>query len=465
MIILQCLTGSKVNNKLNLSYFISKKISSGKNEGFSSSVHNIAVLTIGIGLAAAIVSFLIMKGFQETVKKKIFAFSGHMIITKFSMNNSPEEIPMDFNIDLYRYQKDLPFIHHVQEFWHKAGLVKTDDEVLGVIVKGVRESFDRESFSENMVEGRFISFPDSGYSHEVVLSRTIASKLNASVGDDIIVHFFQDPPRFRRLTVTGIYETNLSEYYDSRIIFGDLRMIQRLNDAPDSVAGGLEVVINPDAYRSADLLSAHIQYEMSLPEDAERTFLKKIAAFVSAWWSFDQDRAAVEMAREQIGMMNDYDQNLELIEDRYLQVFEWLDLISRQVNILLFIILLVVCVNMISIVLILVMERTQMIGMLKALGARDGLIRSVFVYNGLNLVIKGLLLGNALGIGLCFIQYRFKVIQLNPRDYYMPFVPVSWHWDIVLLLNALTLIVVSIVLLLPTMVITRIDPIRAIRFD
>lgn len=450
---------------MNLPYFISQKIASGRKDAFSSSVHTIAMLTIGIGLASVIVSFLIMKGFQDTVKNKIFGFSGHLIVTKFSMNNSQEEGEMVFTTELYRHQKDFPFIHHVQEYAHKAGLVKTEDEVVGVFIKGVGRSFDQVAFKENMIEGEFIQFPDSGYANQVVLSSTIAKTLRARVGDDIIVHFFQNPPRLRKLRVTGIYETNLSEYYDSKIILADLRMIQRLNNWPDSVAGGLEVVINPEAYRKSDLLKAHVEYEMSSPEIESANFLRKAGVFLRAWWNFDFQKAAVERAREEIGLMNDYDQNIEMIEDRFLQVFEWLNLISRQVNILLTIILSVVCVNMISIVLILVMERTQMIGMLKALGATDGFVRSIFIFNGINLILKGLVFGNVLGLGLCYLQDRFKLIQLNPKDYYMSFVPISWEWDVVIVLNVLTLVVVTSVLLIPTMVISKISPIKAIRFD
>lgn len=413
-------SGEKLS-KLNLSYFISNRISRGYQEGFSSTIHKIAVISIAIGLAASIVSFLIMKGFQETVKEKIYSFSGHILITKFSMNNSTEEQPMDYHIDLYNNQDQYPFIRHIQEYAHKVGVVKTDDEALGVLIKGVGRSFDVESFRENLVKGEFIQFQDSGYASQVVLSKTIAAKLKKDVGDEIIVHFFQNPPRFRRLKVAGIYETNLSEYFDSRIIITDIRMIQRLNDWPDSVAGGLEV--------------------------------------------FVADPNQIDNAGIAIGEMMDFDLNIERVSDRFIQVFEWLELLSRQVNILLGIILTVVCVNMISIVLILVMERTQMIGMLKALGASNGLIRSIFVYNGVNLILKGLLLGNLLGLGLCWIQYKFKLIELNPKDYYMSFVPISWHWEIVVSLNLITLSLVTVILLLPTMAISRITPIKAIRFD
>lgn len=332
-----------------------------------------------------------------------------------------EEAPMDYNIDLFNHPENYPYVKHVQEYAHKTGLIKTDEEVLGVVVKGIGKSYDVDGFQENIVEGKFINLPDSGYSNEMMLSKIIASKLNAKVGDDIIIHFFQDPPRTRRLKVSGIYETNLSEYFDSRVVIGDIRLIQRLNDWADSIAGGIEVYAT-DLY--------HV------------------------------DEAGMEIAQR-----IDYDLNIERVSDKYMQVFEWLHLLSRQVNILLAIILIVICVNMISIVLILVMERTQMIGMLKALGGTDSFIQSIFMYSGVNLVIKGLIFGNIFGLGLCYIQYRFKIVTLNAADYYMSVVPISWHWEIVLLLNLLTFVVVSLVLLLPTMIIARINPIKAIRFD
>lgn len=406
---------------MNLSYFISKRISREQKEGFASTIHTIAIVIVGIGLAAALISFLIMNGFRETVRNKIFDFSGHLVITKHTLNNSPEEEPFNYHIDEYTHPEDYPLIHHVQEYAHKAGLVKTGDEVLGVVVKGVGRSFDTTAFSPNMVEGRFIHFADSGYASEVVISRIIANKLQTKVGDNIIVHFFQNPPRFRKLKVTGIYETNLSEYFDSKTVIADIRMIQKLNDWSDSLAGGIEV--------------------------------------------FVKDPEQIDEVGMSIAEMMDHDRFVERVSDRYAQIFEWLGLVGRQVNIILVIILLVICINMISIVFILVMERTQMIGMLKALGGSNGQVRSIFVYQGINLIAKGLLLGNALGLGLCFIQDKFKIVKLNPHDYYMEFVPVSWHWEVVGLLNLLTFAIVTLVLILPTMVIARINPIKAIRFD
>jgi len=360
-----------------------------------------------------------MKGFQETVKNKIYGFNGHLIITKMTTSNSTEEEPMKYQLDVFN--KENPLVDHVQEYAHKPGLIKTNEDVLGVLVKGVGKSFDVEAFRQNMIAGEFISFPDSTYSHQVVISKIISQKLKLKIGDDVVIHFFQNPPRFRKLKVTGIYETNLSEYFDSKVILADIRMIQRLNDWSDSLAGGVEV--------------------------------------------FVKDVEQVDDAGYAIGEATDFDMAIERVSDKFSQVFEWLNLVSRQVNILLGIILGVVCVNMVSIVLILVMERTQMIGMLKALGAGNKVIRSIFIFSGINLIIKGLILGNLVGLGLCFIQYHFKVIKLNPHDYYMSFVPISWNWEIVGLLNLLTFFVVTFVLLIPTLIIARINPIKAIRFD
>ena len=411
---------------MNLSYFISKRISNQQQGGFSGTIHKIGIVSIAIGLAALIVSFLIMKGFQETVKNKIYNFSGHLIVKKLTPGNSMEDAPMYYNLDLYNHPEKYEHVSHVQEYAHKAGLIKTDEEILGVVVKGVGTSFAKNLFQENIIEGEFLNFPDSGYSNEVVLSKVIADKLDIKLNSDILIHFFQNPPRVRKLTVKGIYETNLTEYYDSKIILGDIRMIARLNDWRDSIAGGLEVFVDDINYI---------------------------------------DDVGFSVAEEMDYNVDTFDLTIERISDNFYQVFEWLNLLSRQVNFLLIIILTVVCVNMISIVLILVMERTQMIGMLKALGAKDRLIRSIFIYQGVNLVLKGLFWGNLIGLGLCYIQSSFKIIALNPKDYYMDVVPVSWHWEIVGALNVIVLLVITLVLLLPTIVVSRISPIKAIRFD
>jgi lipoprotein-releasing system permease protein len=238
-------------------------------------------------------------------------------------------------------------------------------------------------------------------------------------------------------------------------------MIRKLNDWSDSLAGGLEVFIDPGKFDRGELRLEEVQ----AISDEDWPFPGNITRMAGALINYDHHNSAVDKSANLIGLATDYDYSIMRVRDRYLQVFDWLDVLSRQVNILLGIILVVICINMISIVLILVMERTQMIGMLKAMGATDKMVRSVFVFNGISLIVKGLILGNVLGLGLCFIQDRFHLVKLNPHDYYMSVVPISWHWEVVGLLNLITFLIVTVVLLVPTMIISKINPIRAIRFD
>lgn len=453
-----------------LSRFIAQRIRHTQGNSFASVIHKIAVASIAIGLAAAILSFLIMQGFQAAVKDKIYSFSNHLLITRFTMNNSVEEQPFDYRIELYKNPQQFPFVTHVQEYAHKAGLVKTDNEVLGIVFKGVGRSFNTENFNPNLLEGRFIHFSDSAYANEVVISKVIADKINAKVGDQLTIHFFQNPPRFRRLIVVGIYETNLSDYFDSKVILGDIGLVQRLNDWAPHEAGGLEIQVNLNHFNMLSLwredFTAYSDYTHEAIFSNPEINNPQLAYWGALYdYQFNFDRAALESAARQIGDSMDYDLYLETVRDKYIQVFEWLDLIKRQVKILLVIILVVVCVNMISVILILVMERTPMVGILKAMGAKNQLVRDVFLHSGINLIIRGLAWGNAIGLGLCFLQYKFKFIKLNPHNYYMEYVPVQWGWDTVLILNAIVFGTVLTVLLLPTLYISRINPIQAIRFD
>jgi lipoprotein-releasing system permease protein len=386
------------------------------------------------------------------------------------MNNAVAEQPFDFKIDLREHHEQFPFVKHVQEYSHKPGLIKTENEVMGIVLKGVSKSFNKRAFEENIVEGRFLNFPDSTYSREVVISRVIASKIRAKVGDDIVLHFFQNPPRFRKLKIVGIYETNLSDYFDSKVVIGDLRVVQQLNGWSGNQAGGLEVLIDMNAFNSYQLWRSDVaNYWATIRErvldnpDESHKFARTVAAL---WdYQFDFEEAALDEAQRQIGEAMDYDLNIETVRDKYIQIFEWLELVKRQVQILLVIILIVVSVNMISVILILVMERIPMVGLLKAMGAPNRLVRGVFIFNGMNLIAKGLLYGNLIGLGLCFVQDRFHLFKLNPHDYYMPYVPVEWSWGTVVILNIIVFLVVSIVLLLPTRFISRIQPVQAIRFD
>jgi lipoprotein-releasing system permease protein len=458
---------------LNLSYFISKRIRQSKADNFASIIHKIAVGSIAVGLAAAIVSFLVMQGFQSAVKNKIYGFSNHLLITKFTMNNAVEEQPFDFKIDLYEHPEKFPFVKNIQEYSHKAGLIKTENEVLGIVFKGIGGSKEgtqniaslHKNYKDNIIEGRFIHFSDSGYSKEVVLSKVIANKIDAKVGDNIILHFFQNPPRFRKLKVVGIYETNLSDYFDGKVLLGDINMVRQLNGWKVNEAGGLEVLIDFKYFSAFNLWRQNLGMSTQYLDvnGVDSVVTQDIAS--SNPFSFDFDKAALDEAVRQIGESMDYDLNIESVRDKYIQVFEWLDLVKRQVKILLGIILVVISVNMISVILILVMERIPMVGILKAMGASNGTIRSVFIHNGIGLIAQGLLLGNAIGLGVCFLQDQFKIMKLNPHDYYVSAVPIEWSVSTIVGLNLLVFVTVTVVLLLPTRFITKISPVQAIRFD
>ena len=453
---------------MNVSYFISKRLRQGTLDNFSSIVHKIAVASIAIGLAAAIVSFLVMHGFQSAVKKKIYGFSNHLLITKFTMNNAVEEQPFDYKIPLYEQPAQFPFVKSVQEFSHKAGLIKTENEVLGIIFKGVGRGSNSFAvsgsyFNENIIEGRFIHFSDSGYSKEVLVSKVIANKIDAKVGDDIILHFFQNPPRFRRLKIVGLYETNLSDYFDGKVLIGDIRMVQQLNGWNRGQAGGLEIALDLNYFNAFDLWKKSFPIPFLKETQIDTVSAQELPTGSSP--PFDFDRAAVDEAATVIGESMDYDLNLESVRDKYIQVFEWLDLVKRQVKILLGVILIVICVNMISVILILVMERIPMVGILKAVGASNRTIRMVFIYNGMNLISKGLLWGNVIGLSICWLQDQYKIMKLNPHDYYVSYVPIEWSFTTILALNLLIFAIVTLVLLLPTRFITKISPVKAIRFD
>ncbi len=400
---------------MNLPYFISQRISTNKAGTFSSTIHKVAVFSVGIGLAVMIIAFAIMMGFKNTIKNKIYSFSGHIQITKYVNSNSYNENPLTFPDDL-----ELDEIKNIVPFAFKAGLIQTDLEVEGVLYKGVGQSFDTISFSKYITKGRFVHFKEDGYSAEVVLSSYIMNRLSLNLGDAFVMHFFQDPPRVRKLTIVGVYESGMEEL-DKQILFGDIGLARRLNNWSPEYAGGYEVYLN----------------------------------------SVDQINLVQQKLYEKYG----YDLYVQKTSNKFLQVFEWLSLIDNNVNILLFMVLFVASFNMISIILILILERTPMIGTLKALGATNRLIRRIFVYNGMQMIMKGMLIGNLFGLGIALVQWKFKLITLDPSNYYMSYVPIEFNLEVIFLLNLLVLGLVSAILILPTLFVSRVEPIKAIKFD
>ena len=404
---------------MNLPYFIAKRISDPGDNSFSAVIHKIAIASVALGLAIMMIAFFVLGGFQENIKDKIFSFSGHIQIKKFSLNNSYEEEPIVIDADRMAALLEDPYLDHIQEYAHKPGLISKEGEVYGVIFKGVTPNFNKSLFDKYMVEGEFISFNDST-STDVMVSSKMAKNLGLKIGDKVINYFIMDPPKTRRVTVKGIYSTGL-DTFDDQMMIGDINVVRSLNSWKDDQVGGYEVYLkNIDDIAAAD---DSIIGKLSIEHYTER------------------------------------------VDDKFVQIFDWLNLLSKNVSIFIWLILLVASFNMVSVLFILIMERTQMIGTFKALGASNSLIRRIFSYNGFRLVLKGLLVGNAIAIGFAFLQDFFHIIPLDAANYYMEYVPIDWDWSVTIGLNLLTLILVSLVLIIPTAIIARIKPVTAIRFD
>ena len=367
-----------------------------------------------------ILAFFILGGFQETIKNKIYNFKGHLEITKYTLSSSFDDQAINLNTDFYNHYEQYDYVEHVQEFAHKAALLKTKEEVQGVVFKGFGRTFDSTRFKQNLLEGRMFHFNDSTYSKEVIISKKIARTLRLNVDDNVLIYFVQNPPRFRRLNITGIYETGLEEF-DQRLIIGDIGLVQRMNNWGDTLVGGYEVFIKD-------------------PKDLDK-------------------------AEDQLFRVVDVDLYVDKVSDKYIQIFDWLGLLDQNVSIFLTLILVVAAINMISILLILIMERTYMIGVFMALGATSRLIRRIFLFNGMILIYKGLFWGNLIALTISYLQYEFKLIPLDPENYYMYYVPISWDFGKLITLNILTFAMISLALLVPTVIISRIKPIAAIRFD
>uniref|UniRef100_UPI0040471E0D ABC transporter permease n=1 Tax=Roseivirga sp. TaxID=1964215 RepID=UPI0040471E0D len=336
------------------------------------------------------------------------------------MNNSYEEEPIVLEATRMEAVLNDPYVDHIQEYAHKPGLLTKDDEVYGLLFKGIGRSYNATLFDDYLVEGRFIQFNDSTLSNEVMVSERMAKKMGLKIDDLVISYFIMDPPRTRRVKIVGIYNTGL-DAFDSQMMVGDINVIRGLNGWEPDQVGGYEVYLKD----VADIVEA---------DDAITTKLN------------------VELYTEKV-------------DEKYIQIFDWLNLLTQNVNIFIWLILLVASFNMVSVLFILIMERTQMIGTFKALGASNGMIRRIFSYNGIQLVLKGLLVGNAIAIGFGLLQDQFHLIPLDAENYYMDYVPIYWDWPVTIGLNFLTLLLVTFVLIIPTAIIARINPVKAIKFD
>lgn len=381
---------------------------------------NIAVTSIVISLSFMIIAVAVVTGFKQQIRDKVIGFNGHIQITNFDLNTSYETTPIAFEKINKNALLNIPNVKHIQSFATKAGIVKTKDQIEGIVLKGVGKDYDWTFFKEKIQEGKIISFNDTAKSNEVIISRTLASRLRLKVGDPFVMYFIQQPPRMRKFTIAGIYQTGLEEL-DKTFILGDIGHVQKLNDWDENQVSGFEVLLH------------------------------------------DSDK--MEETSELLFDELDVDLNVKTIRDLMPQIFDWLDLQDMNEIIILILMSLVAAINMITALLILILEKSRMIGLLKALGMNNSMVQQIFLNKAAFLIGKGLLWGNVVGVGLCLIQLKFGIFTLDETSYYLKYVPINLSITTIVLLNIATFAVCMLMLLLPARIISKISPVKAIRFS
>ncbi|HOU31041.1 MAG TPA: ABC transporter permease [Bacteroidales bacterium] len=414
---------------MNLPYFIAQRLIKGRREGasFSKPINVIAIAAIAIGIAVMILAVAILTGFKQQITDKVVGFGSHIQIVNFDSNISYETAPVSTNLSFIPKIKDMPGIKHVEVFATKAGIIKTDEDIQGVVLKGIGSDFDWSYFKTCIVDGSVFIVTDTATTNSVIISKKIASMLKLKTGDSFAMHFVQDPPRMRKFTISGIYETSLEEF-DKIYIFCDIKHIQRLNGWKNDEVSGFEIFI--DDFNRLDIMTQAVRDVIG--------------------YRISENEPKVKVTN---------------IRMKYPQIFDWLNFQDTNVIVIIVLMLVVSGFNMISGLIILILEKTNMIGILKALGSEDGTIMKVFLYQALYLIVKGLFWGNIIGIGLASLQLWTGLISLDPSSYYLKTVPINLEAVHILLLNLGTMAIIVLVLLIPAQLVSRITPVKAIRFD
>lgn len=403
-------------------FFIAKRLFTGSRKGLSGGVTRIAVLSVAIGVAVMIASVAIVIGFKQQIRDKVIGFAAHIQIESLDNTSSWEVRPIDPKPELLGSLKEIEGILHTQGVANKAGIIKTDDQIQGIVLKGVGTDYNWSYFEDKIVAGRLVSYTDAERSEDVLVSRILATRLFLEVGDRLRVWFIGSDDaqiRGRNFHIAGIYETGLTEF-DERFIFGHIGHVQRLNGWSTDQIGHIELQISD--INKLNALTNKVYY--ALPYN--------LVAY---------------NARES-----------------YPHIFDWLDLQDMNVVVIIVLMLLVAGITMISTLLIIILERTSMIGILKALGSTNKLVRNIFLWHAFAILVRGLVWGNVIGIGFCILQGATGLIKLPSESYYLSEVPIYLNGLHILLINAGTIAIWFIMMLIPTAVISRITPVKAIRY-
>ena len=406
---------------MNASTFISKRIFSLSKENLSSTVMRIAVTSVALGIAIMLISIAVVVGFKNQIKDKVIGFVAPIHVQALNQNESIEETPFIYD-SVVASRLNKPFITEIHRAANKAGIIKTDDEIQAVVLKGVDCDYNWTYIKNYLIAGEIPQYIDNERSNDIVISNIIAHKMNLKVDDPVRIWFVDQDmkARGRKFSVIGIYETGLQEC-DERFVYCDLNQIRKLNGWENGEIGHLEIWV--DNQRFIRDYSHEIYY--SIPTN--------LVAFSAM--------------------------------DTYPQIFDWLQLQNMNVAIIITLMALVAGITIISMLLIIILERTSTIGLLKAMGASNGLIRSIFLKRSCRILLIGMVIGNVVGIGLCLIQKFTNIIALSPESYYLSAVPIELNVWQILALNIGTMVIWMLMLLLPTMLINNIRPSKSIRFE
>ncbi|WP_372643096.1 ABC transporter permease [Ancylomarina sp.] len=414
---------------MNLELYIARKITykNKSDRQISRPIISIATLGIALGLSVMILAIAIVTGFKAGITEKITGFGSHIQISNYDNNNSFETYPIDINLIPFDHLSQIEGIKHIQSFATKPGIIKTKDEIQGIVLSGASLNYDWSFFKDKLVEGDTISMIPSEKSNQVLISEKLAKLLHLSVGEKLIMYFVQQPIRQRAFTISGIYNSGMDEF-DRLFVICDMRHIQKLNNWEDNQVSGIEITLT--------------DFE-NLDETKELIRDNVTGIFTNDGSTF----------------------KVRSIKQRHPQIFNWLEMLDLNVWIILGLMILVAGFNMISGLLIIILEKTNMIGILKALGTDNWSVRKIFLYQSSMIIGKGMLWGNLIGIGICLVQYHFQLISLDPVNYYLDTVPINLNIFHLFLLNIGTLIATVSMLLVPSYYITRITPSKAIKFD
>ena len=409
---------------MNSSIFIAKRLFTAKenNNNYTRPIIRIAILAIAISVAVMILSVFILSGFKDNISNKVIGFGSHIKITKFNNNQSFENDPIDFDVEMYNNIKNLDFVSQINKYATKAGIIKNDDEIHGVVLKGVSGNYNWDFFKNNLISGEIPNIKDSikYASNDILISESISKKLGLNLGEDLVIYFIQNPARVRKFIVSGIYKTALSEFDDITAV-ADLNHLIKLNNWNANQIGGYEIETK----------------------------------------NFDN----VGIYTSEIDELIDFDLKAQNSKELNPQIFDWLRLQDFNVVIILILMLLVGCVNMITSLLIIILEKSKFIGVLKAIGVSNWNIRKIFIYNSLYILVNGLFWANLVVVLFTFLQKRFNLISLDETIYFMNSVPVKFEFYSMFLINLGTIIICYIVLIIPTILISKISPSKSIRFE